>query len=155
MSTEQEELISRIGVFAEKSGYPPLVAKMFGLLLVSNPPHQTFEEIQTQLKSSKSAISTGLHLLMDRGMVEYITFLGDRKRYFRVNTEHWLENTQENLLHFARNTSLIKDILHYRKEHFSDDKFTAGVEEVDEFHLFLAAEFPHLIAKWKASRQKP
>lgn len=155
MSKEkQEELIGRIGVFSEKSGYPPLVAKMIGLLLVSDPPQQTFEEIQTRLMSSKSAVSTGLNMLMDRGIVEYITFIGDRKRYFKVNTERWLALAQENLLNVAKNIGLFNDILQYRKAYTNDEKFTAGVEEVHDFHVFLAGEFPRLLDKWKASRQK-
>ncbi|MBQ1885046.1 MAG: MarR family transcriptional regulator, partial [Bacteroidales bacterium] len=44
----------------------------------------TFEEIVDRLKISKSSVSTTLNHLMESDKIEYITYPGDRKRYFRI-----------------------------------------------------------------------
>lgn len=84
-------MVEKMGVAAEKDGYPPAAARILSLLLIADPPHQTFDELQQTLNLSKSAVSNGLSLLQLRCLVEYFTVSGDRKRYFRIQKTAWYE----------------------------------------------------------------
>ena len=85
---KQDELIEKIGVHFEKEGLQPVAARILSLLTVSDKEEQTFDEIRDTLKISKSAASNGINLLLKINSIEYITKLGDRKRYFKtVNTD--------------------------------------------------------------------
>jgi len=93
MKDQQEilEMVEKMGVAAEKDGYPPAAARILSLLLIADPPHQTFDDLQQILNLSKSAVSNGLALLQLRCLVEYFTVSGDRKRYFRIQKTAWYE----------------------------------------------------------------
>lgn len=85
------ELVEKMGVQAEKDGFPPAAARLFSLLLLSDPPHLTFEQLQQKLRLSKSSVSNGLALLQARGLIDYFTLSGDRKRYFKIHQAAWYE----------------------------------------------------------------
>ncbi len=80
---KQKELIEQIGRVNEKEGYQPVPARILGLLMVMDKEEYTFEEMVEEMKISKSSVSTALKNLEIRGIVEYVTYPGDRKRYFR------------------------------------------------------------------------
>ena len=81
---KQKELIESLGIQNEKDGYQPVTARIMGLLLVMDKEEYTFEEIVDEMQISKSSASTALKNLEIRGVIEYVTYPGDRKRYFRV-----------------------------------------------------------------------
>lgn len=80
---KQKELIEHIGRQNEREGFQPVPARIMGLLMVMDKEEYTFEEIVEEMQISKSSVSTALKNLEIRGIIEYITYPGDRKRYFR------------------------------------------------------------------------
>ena len=82
--TKQRELIEYIGRNCEKDGIQPVAARILGLLMVTDKEAYTFDEIVTEMKISKGAVSTALKNLELRGRIEYMTYPGDRKRYYRI-----------------------------------------------------------------------
>jgi DNA-binding transcriptional regulator GbsR (MarR family) len=84
LNTEQKRLIERYGVMLKSMGSTAALGKIIGYLIVSEPPHHTFEEIQEDLKLSKGAVSNTLKIMEMQGLVEYFTVAGERKRYFRL-----------------------------------------------------------------------
>src|ERR1044071_9320383 len=81
------EKVEKMGVMIEQMGHAPVPGRIVSYLMLSEPPYRGFYEIQEFLKASKSSISTALNQLMQAGVVNYITFSGDRKRYFQINTK--------------------------------------------------------------------
>lgn len=88
---KQKELIEKIGRQNEKEGYQPLTARIMGLLMVMDKEEYTFEEIVQEMQISKSSASNALRNLEIRGVIEYVTYPGDRKRYFRMVSGDILE----------------------------------------------------------------
>ncbi len=85
---KQKELIEFIGRENERDGYQPVAARILGLLMVMDKEEYTFDEIVEDLKISKSSASNALKNLEIRGVIEYVTYPGNRKRYFRfISTE--------------------------------------------------------------------
>jgi len=81
---KQKELIECIGRHRERDGIQPVAARIMGLLMVMDKEEYTFEEIVTEMQISKGTVSTALKNLELRGCVEYTTYPGDRKRYYRA-----------------------------------------------------------------------
>lgn len=147
------EMVERMGVLFEQSGYTPMHGRVFAYLLLAEPPHQDFFTIQEFLKASKSAISNALKFLTNEGIVEYITFSGDRKRYFKVDVRGWLENTKERMRQATDLKILIADVLEVRK----DTKYLAFNEELQDiinFHSELAEVLKDMAARWDKQQQK-
>ena len=126
---KQKELIEYIGRQNEKEGYQPVTARILGLLMVMDKEEYTFEEIVEEMKISKSSASTALKNLELRGIIEYVTYPGDRKRYFRFvssdidgiidEMENKLKKSQMTIRQIielkkdpnSRNATFLKDVL--------------------------------------------
>ncbi len=80
---KQKELIEYIGIQSERKGFQPAASRIMGLLMVMDKEEYTFEEIVEETGMSKSSVSSALKNLELRGVIEYVTYPGDRKRYFR------------------------------------------------------------------------
>ena len=49
LTSEQQELIERMGVFYEQHGLPPMEARISSLLIVCDQPELTFDHIRELL----------------------------------------------------------------------------------------------------------
>ena len=76
----------------------------------------TFEEIVEEVKISKSSASVALRNLELRGVVEYVTYPGDRKKYYRLSTMD-LESTLEEIeKKVVRSMDLIEQIIELKED---------------------------------------
>lgn len=150
--TEQKRaLIEKIGIFYEKMGHQPVAGRIMGLMFVSERPELTFDEIRETLSISKSATSTALNLLIETGQVEYITFSGDRKRYFKLKTSNWRDAVTKRIQNIINLKSLLNEVLEARSDQ-SPEFNTCLVEYVD-FLDYIQKEIPVLLEKWEKSKR--
>ncbi len=151
MGRPQQIFIEKIGVRIEKMGYSPLSGRIFGALLLANPPHLTFDELCSLLSASKSSISNNLKILMrpDTGVVEYFTLPGERKRYFRINTQNWIEQINSIPQEFKISYQLLEEIMAYRKTNNLNTHFTNELEKIHSFYKFMVQKLPLLFEEWE------
>jgi DNA-binding transcriptional regulator GbsR (MarR family) len=107
------ELIEETGKVLEKFGLTPMQGRIVAFFTVSDPPEKTFDELVKYFQASKSSISNSLNFLLNNKIIDYKTFLYDRKRYFfitdyffRYYFEKVLENVRELKEHTFRTVSL-------------------------------------------------
>lgn len=79
-------MVEELGTHFDKQGFQPTSGRVLGLLMIMDKEEYTFEEIVEELGISKSSASVALKNLELREHIEYITYPGDRKRYFRIRT---------------------------------------------------------------------
>lgn len=150
-STSTAQQVERMGIFFEKVGHTPMAGRVFAFLLLGEPPYKDFYEIQTFLKASKSAISNALKMLKTSGIVDYITFSGDRKRYFRVNMQNWQQILKERAQKGTEMNQILQEVLDNR----SDSKhlnFNETLQSIIDFQVYLNDGMQHLIEKWEEQR---
>jgi len=82
----QRQLVEELGIYFDKQGFQRTAGRILGLLMIMDKEEYTFEEITEELEISKSSASIALKNLELRGNIEYVTYPGDRKRYFRIKT---------------------------------------------------------------------
>lgn len=80
---KQRELVEYIGRNSERDGIQPVAARVMALLMVMDKEEYTFDEIVREMQISKGSVSIALKNLELRGIIEYITYPGDRKKYYR------------------------------------------------------------------------
>ncbi|MCB9276843.1 MAG: MarR family transcriptional regulator [Lewinellaceae bacterium] len=152
ISDKRERLkakVEEMGIYFEKKGLSPMPGRVLAFLLLAEPPYQDFYSIQESLQASKSAISNALNHLQRDGVVDYITFSGDRRRYFRVNSKSWLDSIESKINDITTLRDLLTDVLHERKDSKYLD-FNEGLETIVEFHTFIAGKVEALKAEWNA-----
>jgi DNA-binding transcriptional regulator GbsR (MarR family) len=68
-------------------GMTPMAGRMWGWLLICEPPEQTAAEIADALQASRGAISGTARILASAGMIRRSTRRGDRREYFSAPPE--------------------------------------------------------------------
>ena len=112
----QRELIEFIGRQNERKGYQPVTGRIMGLLMVMDKEEFTFDEIVEEMKISKSSASTALKNLEIRGIIEYVTHPGDRKRYFRLHTDRVDDSIDNIEKELQQTVNVIHQILEFKKD---------------------------------------
>jgi DNA-binding transcriptional regulator GbsR (MarR family) len=147
ITERQKELIEKVGVTYEKSGLPPAVSRVLGLLLISDRTELTFDEIRDTLNLSKSATSNAINVLLTHSRIEYITYSGDRKRYFRSKVRDWQDGFNRTLETMEVFQNLFKEILEQRNPETKD--FNIKLAEVIDFIEFFKLQVPEIYKKWE------
>lgn len=147
------DMVEKMGVQAEKDGYPPAAARILSLLLISDPPHQTFEELQQTLSMSKSAVSNGLALLQSRCLIEYFTLNGNRKRYFRIQKTAWYE-FMKTIVRTQRpfTIQVIPQALAFRSDRYPETNEL--LREAKEFTDYMFGKMEEALTDWEKTHLK-
>ena len=148
MIPDIKEKVEEIGVFYESSGLTPTEARVFALLLLSDPPELDFFAIQEFLAASKSTVSTALKRLLTEGRVEYITRPGERRRYFRVSGQKWLEHIQSRFANITALGNMIDQIIELRSN-ASSPEFNADLVHIQGYFRYLEQELPRIVSTWE------
>jgi DNA-binding transcriptional regulator GbsR (MarR family) len=147
-----KELVERIGVVVEKGGLQPAVGRVLACLMVSDPPYKTFDEIQSYLGISKSAVSNALNALIMREMVDYITMPGDRKRYFQLAETGMISQMKKQLALRSAMPQLLREVVEARSNKYPE--FNRRLLETSEFFSFMEKEIDAAIDKWETLKAK-
>ncbi|MHC2992551.1 hypothetical protein OB13_13525 [Pontibacter sp. HJ8] len=151
LSEKQRELIEEIGIYHENNGFQPAVARVVGLLLVSDKPELTFDEISETLNISKSATSNALNMLLNTGNIEYTTFSGDRKRYFRIKSTNGRDLFTKKMEDLSGLNDLLKRVLEVRKR--ENPEHDIRLKNFIGFLDYLKEQLPGLIENWKKNNE--
>ncbi|AHM61131.1 hypothetical protein D770_14385 [Flammeovirgaceae bacterium 311] len=143
--------IEKIGVTLEKSHIPPLAARIMALLLIAEPPYCSFDEIMESLQSSKSSVSSSLNLLLREGIVDYITFPGDRKRYFQVNSKTWLEMIKKRVEQIKPFREILSEVTSTRSS--ANPEFNQMLGEMNAFYAEIEEAMKAVLDRWVNSEK--
>jgi len=146
LTEKQKTLIEKIGITIEKEGMQPVAARILGLLYVSDKPELTFDEITATLQISKSATSYGINLLLQTERVEYVTFSGDRRRYFRLKISNWREEFKHKIETMTGFNVLLREVLEVRTK--ETPEYNASIKELVEFLDYVFQNLPLLLQQW-------
>ena len=83
MSPEEAEFADRLGLFFELLGATRTMGRVYGWLLICDPPQQSLTQLAEALSVSKASISTVARQLQEGGMVERLPS-PDRQHLYRV-----------------------------------------------------------------------
>ncbi len=151
LTDKKLRLIEELGILHEQSGMQPAAARILALLVVSDRPELSFEEIYETLNISKSAASNAINFLLNTGKLEYTTNPGERKRYFRLKVKSMKEGVQKSLAGMEKLSALLKQVLEQRPR--DTREFNTNLSEIIGFMDFLKTELPSLIEKWEKRKK--
>lgn len=148
----EDEFIENFGLFMEShSIFPRIAGRIYGYLLISDPPHQSAKDLVDRLLITKSSVSSMMRLLLQSKLVEEINLPGKRPRYYRIKERGWENIFLENLQALSAVRALLgegRSLLDNREAEMLD-----RIEELDELYAFFEKEMPPLIERWKKSRK--
>ena len=127
----RRELIEELGIhFESEYSLPPLAARIFASLVLTDEIGLTFEECLLKRGASKSSISTSINLLLQLGIIKYFTKAGDRKRYFKMADKNtfFIKKLEQALKKAQSESKMILKVVAYN-ETFNPDKYMANKEK--------------------------
>lgn len=87
----RQQFIEEVGLFFEHSGLTRMAGRVLGWLLVCDPPHQTMPDLADALQASKGSISSATRLLIQYRLVQRISLPGQRRDFYRIQSDAWTE----------------------------------------------------------------
>ena len=143
---ERTHFVEEVGLMFEMVGLPRMSGRLFGALLISNPPYQSNGELAEMLQASKGSISTMTRLLMQIGLIERVSISGDRRDYFQIKPHAWAHMTKQRMTQITA----FRDLAERGLKLLSDEppKLTSRLQEMYDIHAFLERELPLLDERW-------
>ena len=83
VSPEETEFVDRFGLFMEMLGGPRTMGRVYGWMLICDPPQQSLTELAQTLSVSKASVSTVARQLQQAGMIERLPS-SSRQHLYRV-----------------------------------------------------------------------
>jgi DNA-binding MarR family transcriptional regulator len=148
----ESEFVEEMGQFLASLGMTPMAGRMWGFLLICDPPEQTAADIAEALHASRGSISGTARLLATSGLIRRATKPGDRREQFSV--------PPEGLGLLLRNAAGMYRQMRAIAAHglrAIDDRPPASKARLQEFHDvmgFVEREVPRVIAQYLRERSE-
>jgi hypothetical protein len=150
--TEQEAaFVEAMGQFLTASGMPPIAGRMWGWLLICDPPEQSASDLTEALHASRGAISGAARIMQTAGFVKRTSRRGDRREYFSAPPQAFravIDGGAQAYRHF-------REVAELGVATVADRPPPVGrrIREVYEFARFVEAEIPRVIERFAAVRE--
>lgn len=81
MTPDETEFVDRMGLFFETIGGARTMGRVYGWLMICDPPEQSLTELAVSLSASKASVSTVARQLHEAGMVDRLPSAARQHRY--------------------------------------------------------------------------
>lgn len=139
------EYIEKFAAVLVMAGFPPMPARVFVALLVTDSGRLTAAELVDLLQISPAAVSGAVRYLSGLGLVHKERVPGSRREYYRMPGDIWHQLMLDRNQVLTRWAGLLKEGIGLVGADTPAGRRMAGHAG---FFEFLAAEMPALMARW-------
>ncbi|SFN49344.1 DNA-binding transcriptional regulator GbsR, MarR family [Bizionia echini] len=117
LKEKKHELVEKLGVHFENSEQlAPVAARILAYIILTGKAGVTFDDLVSDLCASKSTISSHLNHLQDIHKISYFTKMGDRKKYFVINSDSLIQSIDAMIGQWEMEKELHIEITDYKRE---------------------------------------
>ncbi len=152
MDERREHYVEDFGLLFERVGGSRMLGRVLGVLLISDPPERSAEELANLLHASRGSISQATRTLEGMGMVRRLTRRGERRDYFRVKPDAWYETS----LRRMSEIDVFQEMAVQGLELLDSENPEArhGLEEMRDFYGFWKTELPTVLERWNEEKKR-
>ena len=147
-----EAFVEQVGEIFASAGHQRIAGRLFGWLLICDPPHQSAADIQEATGASKASVSTNLRLLQAGGLVERIGVPGERRAYYQMNLEAWTRDLKGRLAEISAMRRVAESGLEALGSVPAERR--ERLEAMRAFYTFFEKEMPTLLEHWEQALKK-
>ena len=152
MDEDQQSFVEEFGLALEQTGLPRMMGRVWGYLLISDPPNQSAESLAKALQASRGSISTTTRSLMQMGLVDKVGLPGERRDYFRVRPGVWVDLLEQR-------AKIVSDWRKLAERGLSvmnpeDPEAQSRLQEMRDVMAFYERELPALTERWRKEGMK-
>ncbi len=144
------EFIERFAAMLIVAGFPPMPARVFVALLVTDSGRLTVAELVDLLQISPAAVSGAIRYLSGFGLVHKERVPGSRREYYRMPGDPWHQVMMQQNQVLVRWAAMLKEGMDLVG---ADSPAGSRMAGHAGFFEFLAAEMPAVMARWDALGQ--
>jgi len=148
---KEKRFVEEVGIVFEDMSLPRMAGRILGWLMLSNPPHQSIDELAEVLMASKGSISTMTRLLIQFNLIERFSLPGVRHDYFRIRPEGWRYLARQRGDQIKVMRQLCERALELLMGEARDNR--EWLEEIRDMYAFFEREFPTLLERWEQERK--
>ena len=150
---EEQRFVEEVGIVFEQTGLPRMAGRILGWLIISDPPHQSTNQLTQALMASRGSISTMTRLLIQIGLIERLSLPGVRHDYFRLRSDAWQHMIRRGL---EDEIKMVRQLAERGLELLADKTppTRKWLEEMRDVYAFLEREFPALLERWEEEHKK-
>jgi predicted transcriptional regulator len=141
--------IERFAAVLMAAGFPPMPARVFVALLITDSGRLTAAELAGMLRISPAAVSGGVRYLIQLGLVHKERVPGFRRDYYRMPANMWDDMLRIRDQVLARWSALVREGIDLVGP---DTAAGARLAEQAAFLDFVSAELPEVLTRWKQYR---
>jgi len=149
---ELSHFVEEVGLRFEAVGLPRMAGRIFGWLLIANPPHQSMGDLVEVLQASKGSISTMTRLLIQISLIERVSLPGQRRDYFQIKPHAWSQMTKQRMTQIMAFRQLAErglDLLATQPA-----SMRQRLQEMHDIHSFWERELPLLDQRWQQEQEQ-
>jgi DNA-binding MarR family transcriptional regulator len=135
--------------YAREYGFPPVVGRLLGYLLVCDPMEQSIGDIADALLTSRSAITAAVKTLETQRLISRIRPAGNRADLIKIEPSG-LERSGFEAASYRQQAELALEGLEILKGASAERR--EALEEIRMLNQFLAERMPGLLEEWHAYR---
>jgi DNA-binding transcriptional regulator GbsR (MarR family) len=148
---KRQQFIEEVGLYFERIGLTRMEGRIIGWLLICDPPHQTMGELVEAIGASKSSVSVALRTLTTLYLVERVSIPGDRRDYYKVDSDMWNRSFRARMYQVTE----IRKLAERGIELLADEppERRRRLELTRDHNAFMEQEFPKLLEQWEAIKK--
>lgn len=86
---KRRAFVEEFGVMMDHMGSTRMLGRVWGALMVADPPEMSAEELAEFLQASRGSISHATRQLIELGIIQRVSRPGVRRDYFRIRDNAW------------------------------------------------------------------
>jgi DNA-binding transcriptional regulator GbsR (MarR family) len=150
LQVDKQHFVEEVALIFEEIGLTRMAGRILGWLLISNPPHQSADELAEALQASKGSISTMTRLLIQLDLLERAGIPGDRRDYFRMKPDVWAQLLQARLGQITDLHQLAEEGLELLEA--EPPELRQRIQDMHDLYSYVETELPILIERWEQKR---
>jgi len=144
--------IERFAAVLVAAGFPPMPARVFVALLITDSGRLTAAELAEVLRISPAAVSGAVRYLIQLGLVHKERVPGSRRDYYRMPGNMWDDMLRLRDQVMSRWTALVREGIDLVGP---DTPAGARLAEQAAFLEFVSKELSGVLARWDQYRAEP
>jgi hypothetical protein len=144
-----DQLVEQMGMWFASLGVPRAAGQMFGYLMACDPAEQSAGEISANTGMSPASVSSSARLLLQIAAIQQRHRVGDRKTYYCLRPDFWIEIARAKLQGFGQLAAMGRRI-----RQSGELRRTDGLDEMITFSDFWAQELPRLVERWGQYKER-
>lgn len=143
----QVSFVDSVAELFEAHGWPRLVGRVLGELLLADPPYLSTAQLCERLETSKGHLSSAIAILEAMRMIERFGLSGTRQHHYRLTPDAFVRA----MYHSVEPSATLADLAgRALTEAPAGSRARTELIRMRDFYRFLARRLPELVAEFEA-----